>query len=261
MKPSINLYTFFLALILLGFTTGCYKEVVVPLPEHEVRLVSNCLVQSGFPFQVFVSRSFGMSEEVNEIDIYLEDARVELWREGELEEVLKFEREAEVFNPVVFSSYGYFSEHLAQPGATYELRVSHPDYPTLTQTMRMPIEPTFTNPIFSPSVGFNEEGERIQRLEATLSDEAGVPNYYSLWSRYVAEPIDTNQASLPINNIPVTWDPLPVSESRRLNSYFQATVLKDENFDGQQVQVRFEEDFLDDFIREPGYEDSYILLE
>lgn len=71
--------TFFLlsATILL---TACEREVEIPLPPHEAKLVSNCIAVSERPFRVIVSRSFGMDEQVQEADIYLPDAQAGMSR-------------------------------------------------------------------------------------------------------------------------------------------------------------------------------------
>ena len=118
---------------------SCERELEIPLPVHQPKMVSNCIVQAGEPFQFFVSRSYGMNENVIENDIYLRDAQVALCRNGEFVETLTYY--TDYSGPAVSTTQtpvGYFSTHIAQAGSQYELRVSHPDYPTLTNTGNAP---------------------------------------------------------------------------------------------------------------------------
>jgi hypothetical protein len=256
----------FIPLILMGSLAlmSCEQELEVPLPEHQPKLVANCLVRTGEVFQVFVSRSFGLNENVNESDIYLPDARVELWREGQLEEVLQL-KQGDTVGVATFESrtdYGHYSEHLARPATRYQLIVTHPDYPELKQEMVMPSLPRVSAIEYSPEVGIDENGDRIQRLRASLQDPPDTLNHYRLVGRYYKRSLDTSLTRFPFRSIDTNWEPLggaPFEYSTRLGY-----LLPDADFDGQLTRLVFEDVFVDHLnlnTPEELYEPAYLVVE
>lgn len=256
-KPRFPFLMLVCGLVLLS----CERELEVPLPTHQPRLVANCLVRSGEVFQVFVSRSFGLNENVNEADIYLPDARVELWRDGQLEEVLQLRQgdSVTVSTSEAWTRYGYFSEHLAEPATSYRLVVTHPDFPALQQDMVMPPLPQVSGFEFIPEAGLDAEGDRIQRLLVSLQDPADTANHYRLLGFYVERSLDTSQTRFPMRGINPIWEPVgaPFEYATSLGY-----LLPDTDFDGQTVRLVFEDDFLD-FLNEPDelYEPAYLAME
>lgn len=69
-------------LIISLFIAACTKDLDVPFPKHESRLTLNSfLVEGNQPF-LYLTRSFGALETVNDSIILVKDADVELWKEG-----------------------------------------------------------------------------------------------------------------------------------------------------------------------------------
>jgi len=252
---------FFLIVLLSLVFFGCERKLEIPLPEHQPKLVANSLVQSGENFQVFVSRSFGLNEDVREVDIYIKDARVELWRNGQLEEVLFYRQGDTIVNTTrnaPFAFYGYFSEHKAQPGSTYELRISHPDYPDFSQEMFLPFIPNIIEWELLEDVGIDTDGERIQRLLATLQDPADTANHYRLTGSYVERSLDTDLTFFPDRRIETRWVPIGAPFEFLTSLGY---IMPDTDFDGQTAQVGFEDSYNRSNPDVDLFEPDYMVLE
>ncbi|GAB4419463.1 MAG: hypothetical protein OHK0039_31880 [Bacteroidia bacterium] len=249
------MYRNILMITMLGLVLlGCERELEIPLPEHQPRLVANCLAVSGAPFQVFVSRSYGLNEGVREYDIYLTDAEVRLWRNGVLEEVLTYEQGT----PSTYNSFGYVSRHLAQPATHYLLEVRHPDYPELRQEMVMPGLPQVSAPTFLVDVGLDRDGMRTQRLYATLRDAPDSVDAYCLAGFYFERSLDSSRTRFPLRGITCMWYP---SGNELTYATTLGYLLPDRDFAGQTVRLGFDASFVDGLSPDSLYVPAFLVLE
>lgn len=255
------MHTFFKYLTLLalvGALTACTRQIDMPLPEHQARLVANALLVSDEPARIVVSRSFGMDEPYNGETIYLTDATVTLSRDGQTPETLAYDDLGE-------GKFGHFSSQAVVPGSRYVLEVSYPDYPALRQEMVMPTRPQVTGIRGELGVRLDPLGNRIDEIAYDLLDPADTANYYALAVRFWP---DSANANTPLPSLHY-WVPLgssgipypdPIGE---LAQGYE--VISDEEFDGQAVSVRFESALLGGFGRYTFTEDElrqgYFVLE
>lgn len=222
----------FLALSLLS----CEREIEVPFPDHEPRLVVNSLAYSNQLLRVFVSRSFGMNEELNEADLYLTDATVELWRDGSLVENLTY------FAYNSDRDFGYYSSDTIQAGSSYRLVVSHPDYPQTSLDMTMGRSPKILNATYVADAGPGPDGYPIVQLILELDDAPDQENFYALRGTILAVPADS---TLNITGNSAAWEPLGTgSENINRLGYY---ILPDAAFAGKRVELVFENTFASQF--------------
>ncbi len=134
MKFSIN----WLPLVVLTVwaeVSSCQKEVFLPLPEHQPRLVIHGYLEPDSVVTVLVGRSYGANEAVKYEDLVVKDATVSLYQDGVLLETLPYLPIEVPFyrnwvNDTTIFKLGRYesSVRLTAEPHTYEIRVSHPDY-------------------------------------------------------------------------------------------------------------------------------------
>jgi len=154
-----RIYYYLLPLLLL---CSCENALRVDLPEHESKLTLNAILTEGRPIDLYLTRSFGLTEEKETWELAVEDARVELWINGELKDVMKFEKGVGVDtlfsywyplpdgrDSVVYAeqeiAYAKYipSTEIALPvaGDLIEFRASHPLYGEASGNTRIPAFP------------------------------------------------------------------------------------------------------------------------
>ncbi|MEL6191519.1 MAG: DUF4249 family protein [Bacteroidota bacterium] len=144
MKTYINIY---LALMLAVLSLSCERNLEIPLPEHQSRLVLNSILLEGKTPILNITRSFGTLETVSDSALIVPDATVELWSGGIKLTELSFS-DTTIIDTVFFegSSSRDFSEEKIRvrayfppssfsnltPNQEYEFRASHPTYGNAT---------------------------------------------------------------------------------------------------------------------------------
>jgi hypothetical protein len=133
--------------LLLGWS-GCVTDLEVPLPEHDPLLVVECVLRPGQAPFLFLTRSYAINEVVTPADILVGDATVEIWSEGQRLSTLPYRDTLLRFDPIEpadperdISGHYHDPSLIVEAGKTYELRVSHPDYPDLRAVSQVPSIP------------------------------------------------------------------------------------------------------------------------
>ena len=152
----------FLNICLLFFHFSCEKELQVPIPEEEPKLVVNSLLGADSLLRVHVSKSSVFQEQYT--NTTLSDANIIIKKNNQLLGKMKHEND------------GWYSlnSYAVTAGNSYQIEVSHPDLETAesaTKTLRKV-------PITSLSYQIKEEG----KLEFTFQfdDTALQENYYMI---------------------------------------------------------------------------------
>jgi len=109
----------------------------------------------------------------------LENATVELTVDGNT--TYPFEYLVPTSN---YQSKGFYFLTLTEPvsnlGTTFELKVTHPDYPDATATQQFPTKVVPTNYKYLENAGTDEYGYATSGVEVTLPDPADESNFYEL---------------------------------------------------------------------------------
>lgn len=190
MKYLRFLLPFFLIL------SGCLTDLEIPLPSHEPVLAVECYLEADQAPYLYLSRSFGIQENPEPRDLLVPDATVEIWSNGNLLSTLTYRDTVyDSFNPRKYTTGRYHDSTLIiEAGETYELRVSHPDYPDLRAVAEVPIKPTVKEVrLFKDSIqveffdigGFGDTDYNAYRsiLRVVVDDPANRSNYYSFTGR------------------------------------------------------------------------------
>lgn len=231
--------------LLLVFA-ACETTVDIPLPPHEKRIVINSLLEDGREISVYVSQSYGPTEDLSAEEVMLPDAQVELLQNGSLISTLVY-RDTTVEEPwFTFErdslTLGKFVAEgiIARAGETYTLRVSHPDYPTATATATTPPKVRFIKGEIIKEAGrkvYEDGSTEIQSFfRMTIRDTAAFDNFYKL-ERVSFTTIDffgTDTVSMDIWRI--RGEAMLASDGSYESS---SDFVSDETFNGQEKVIDF----------------------
>ncbi|MCB0643404.1 MAG: DUF4249 domain-containing protein [Phaeodactylibacter sp.] len=237
MTTTIYKFLFLLALVsLMGCENFFDTEIELPTPEHNPVLAINSYITSTNDsiVGVRVSRTYGLFEDSpDEERIY--DATVELFENGSLLYSL------EAFD----ESYGYnYKADLPAAfggiGKTYELRVSHPDYGTVSATQTMPIPVPLQEVEYRP-LESNDFEQPNGEVRLTFQDPAGEENYYEfLITNYCEFTIELPNGEILLdtfeNSIYLDQD-FNVDPNLYMGFDGTALLISDRNFDGQTITI------------------------
>jgi len=161
----------FLAISLLMINTACFKDIEIDIEEAENRLVLNGWFQSGKTPEVKVYASKGVFEPGGTKQ--LSDAQIQLFENDEFATEL------------VYNDSGFYQskEIILTPENTYRVEVSHPSYPAVSATVKMPaaLNDNEVQMQHRISDGFTEFGYTYSgssEITITLNDDGSEDNYY-----------------------------------------------------------------------------------
>jgi hypothetical protein len=162
-----------LCVLVLFMLISCEeREVDIPLPGYQRKLVVNSLFNNEEEFAVSVSHSVPSLDGGS--PRYLDGATVELFENGLL------------LGPVSYNAFDkiYVIPAKPQQGHLYELKVSHPEFPSVSCLAELPSSVEFEKVVYIDSAGLDSSGEKLSALRFTLSDPAAGKNYYRLLFSY-----------------------------------------------------------------------------
>lgn len=119
---------------------------------------------------------------------------------------------------------------LSQFGSEFELRVSHPDFPTASVTQQLPTEVIPEEITYIENAGVDEEGYPASGFDIKINDPAGEDNYYEITLLVV----DTTFGN--IYGYPQYLSSIDPATSRGVN--YDELIISDDNFDGSDYTLR-----------------------
>ncbi len=172
MKPYHLLIFLFFSLLLSACGEDFFEQTIeIDLPEHTPQLAITAELNAGDSVAwVYVTHSQGILD--NAPANLIENAVVELFRDGQLMETLPFFRD------------GFYTKELASPfpvdPAEYRLKVSAEGYATIEATQQMPPLVPIISATYEPEGALDLDGERVDEITIEFEDPAGVDNYYEV---------------------------------------------------------------------------------
>ncbi|MFN0213796.1 MAG: DUF4249 domain-containing protein [Saprospiraceae bacterium] len=125
--------------------------------------------------RVVLTRNFGILETVpNYNDFFVKGGAADIYKDGEkwislapLSSDSSFVLLADLPNPL-------------QPGSTYEIRATHPEFPAVMASQTMPGDFVVDSARIKYNASSGPDGERYDHIEVFLQDQAGVRNFYEV---------------------------------------------------------------------------------
>lgn len=173
MSNSNILITLCLVLSILSCEEFFDQEVILPQPEFDNLLaIYSFISNEDDTLLIPVSRNFGILENNPDSAYSVLDAKVEWIEDGQPPLVLPLNS---AYRPA--TNFLRLSQPLkAKTG--YTIRVSHPDYPTISARQVMPGIVPLDSAVYDPDGPINSEGRRQQQVRFSFKDPADEVNYY-----------------------------------------------------------------------------------
>ena len=246
----MKIHAILILLTAVLWSPGCQDffqtEIEIEEPPHDPQLVLHCFGSNndGFNFNVDVGKSqglFALRESgtynvigdtlINEgpefIRAQVAGATVELYKDDELAYTVdEISDETGVYS----TTLPLEARFQDSPGKKYELRVSHPEFPTASAVQFMPREPQIIKATMDPELQTDEFDQQTREIRVTLTDEPGVKNYYEFLVVFT----DTFDIQ---GEFPQLLFPSSLSENMYINGDYTGFVTDDAIFDGQEEFV------------------------
>jgi hypothetical protein len=236
MQLTIKAAMLFLSLMISSCTSDFFnKTIELDDTDYEKKIVVKCFYAQGDQIlNAFVSRNYGLNEQVVDSQFFLPNATLEL-SEGSL-----------TLSSFVYQGDDEF-EALTLPilegGKTYTLKINAPGLPTLTATQTMPLPIQIDTIEYIADGGINQFGDDLSRTEISFRDPAGISNFYAI--NITSEFFYVNTITDPNGNI--TYDTTfytnsnypegPLDPSSK-NGIQGTLLVSDQLFDGQAYQLK-----------------------
>ncbi|MEZ4777118.1 MAG: DUF4249 domain-containing protein [Bacteroidia bacterium] len=181
----------FLILAVASAVVSCERDLEIPLPEHQSKLVINAYLYAGMPVDIYVTRSYGIIENVEIKDILVENARVEILEGDKVLDTLAY-RDTTIQDPFGVAKTiklgKYYSETVKpEAGKSYTVRVSHPTYGTATATTVIPRQISVLDTKIEQDVYVSQNTDfdgqvyvySQSLIKVKVEDPAGEKNFYN----------------------------------------------------------------------------------
>ena len=155
-----------LSFIFLLFFFSCEKQQPIQLPDTAPILVANCFAKAGDTWRIYLSSSAPTDEFTGQFEV-IEDALVNIF-DGSSEILLNHTQDGI-----------YESNAPLAADKTYQLKVTHPNYPTLSSNLTVPTQPSAVN------IKFTINEDTNSRLEFELDDVPDIDNQYFIEAKAI----------------------------------------------------------------------------
>ena len=238
------------------FATACERDLNVDLPPHQAKLVVNAFLDPETPFEIYLTRSYGPTEKIEEEELLISDAVVEvIGPDGSLG-IMTYRDSSLIFpdflgNDLVIPLGKYeLPQVYPEPGKKYSIKVSHPTWGEVTAETLTPSQPEFSEPILERDVArvIYEDGyaEYQSLIKLDIQDKAGEANYYRLRLE-IEYKLDDGTTS-----VSRVWIDGPAEEDDTNGAYKAEEVwLSDKGQDGELISASFLA-FLPNSYRDPS---------
>lgn len=174
------------ALILMA----CERDTNVPLPEHKSRLVVYAMLTAGTNPEVYVTKSVSLNTQLNDKNVLVADATVELFENDSSVGNLIYEettrKDTTFWGEISDKVTGvYTADNLTiSGGKEYELKISHKDFESISAKTTVKALPTISNIRIEENADTktDEEGYTISQtlIHMDITQAANMSNYYRL---------------------------------------------------------------------------------
>jgi hypothetical protein len=228
--------------LIFSSCSNFFDQVInIDPPKYDKQLVIQCKADNfDSVLQISVTRNVGLLETVADSLLNVSDATVEWLENGVLMHTFTLDSMGFVsqvnYGQVFFKYYGAnLRQPFITPGKNYELRVSHPDFPSVSAMQTAPIPLKLdTATVRIDSLGF---GNQHASFSLTFQDPPNEVNIYEIYVRS--------------NNLNYQYGIESDDPNIENSVFYDRVLLSDRNFDGKKYNFRFKTDDV--------YSDSYIV--
>ncbi len=217
-------------------------------PPHEPEITVHSFIKPGdSAIGISVGQSYGLLDDINYNNYeeqFLKGATVEILQQGTLKYTLipfeDLDPDLGNFFPL---NYGLeLDEPIGGIGDSFEIKVNHPDFGAVTAVQYMPAPVQVTKAKFIEDGGIGEGADRLNSIDITFTDPAGIENYYEIWVAY-----EDNQTPGETYRYPTyTETNDPIIRRGRNDSH----LLRDRTIDGKEytINLQIDNDFSDNMV-------------
>ncbi|MBU6342867.1 MAG: DUF4249 family protein [Bacteroidetes bacterium] len=178
---------FFFFLFIGVFFSACSGDffdqtIDIDPPKYDPSLVVNGFTgNQDSIFRMEVTRTFGLLDGVEDSAFYIKNAQVKLFKNGQL--LLT----APYGNLVAGWYEAPIPPGTLTAGASFDLEVSCPNFPTARAQQTMPQAFVLDSVRLREKAGISTDGTELFGIDAFIKDKAGEKNYYALavWEEFV----------------------------------------------------------------------------
>ncbi len=242
-------YIIFLLLSSSLFFTACSDDffsqtIEVDPPDFKKSIAVHALPTFGDSIlSVMLSRNFGIFEDPGQGAYFISGAVIEIFENGQSKLIRTNPPPKDAFNPIVEIP---IAPDFFKVGNTYEMKVTHPDFPVASSTQVMPHLVQVDSVKVRANGTITPDGERIGAIDAYIKDQSGVKNYYAI-SVEGEKAFFVNSVLNPDGSI--TYDtfyysnnsiyPATPDDPNSALGAFRTIVVSDEFFDGKTYRLTF----------------------
>ncbi len=223
------------AVLGLALLASCEQVITVDPPEYERKLVVDCFQDDAdSSIRVAVQRNIGVLENLPDSAYSVRGAKVEWLESGTVVHTMT----TDDFNapPPGQQDYRFWryygvnaSAPLLTPGKTYEIRVSHPDFPSVSAVQVAPFPPKIDGVTVKIDSTTGGSQNSIATFSITIDDPGTEKNYYEIQLRDVNTQYPAYLS---------TDDP-----NARYGIRDDRIIVDDELFNGKKHTIRVSKDF------------------
>jgi len=158
------------AAALILATASCEKEIMVKTPPYAPGLVVNGTIGVGDYPTLYISKSVGITDYNQNKKLWVDNARVLLYREGNIVDSLSFE-----------SMSGAYQGHaILEAGSAYKISVTAPGFSPVSATELAPVLVPLKNLARIKAARLSGDGETQDEIKISFDDPALPGDYYIL---------------------------------------------------------------------------------
>lgn len=185
---------------------------------------------------MLLTRNYGILETVpNYEDYFLDGGSAELYKDGQ-----KWLTLAPLNQDSTFVLTATLPEPF-QAGSNYEIKCTHPDFPTVNAVQAMPADFVVDSVRLKRNSSTGQYGDQLDQVEVMLRDQPGVKNFYEVIISRPYYDVVYNETTGMLDTIAVHQSPIYAEDYLDPNVYFGVKaggLISDQFFDGQSYKFQ-----------------------
>ncbi len=209
---------------------SCEKEIMVKTPPYEPTLVVNGTVNVSESPMVYVSKSVGLADYNHNKKLWVDNAKVLLYKEGAIVDSL-------IFQAV---SGAYMGHTTIEPGSSYKVSVTAPGFTDLSATGQAPSLVQLKSVSHIKGARLSADGQLQDEIRISFDDPSSPGDYYILGMDMYDPTADTAVSLGCVNTTDASVESIydeQIDNTTCLNG--GEIFFRDELFNGSTRQMRF----------------------